>query len=109
MRRLANLKLQERSYLVRSQLQGGQLIAAFDIARVPPIRARPHTGKLNLPWATGTYAAIPLNDLPRKLILKPHNWIPVELEVGKKGAELVWPDPEIEFLAFIAGPADSLG
>lgn len=108
LRRLANLKLQERSYLVRSQLQGGQLTQAFQVARVPPIRARPQTGKLNLPWTPGTYAAIPLYDLPHQLIMKPRTRIFVELEDGKEGAHLVWPNPEMRYLAFVAGPADTL-
>lgn len=109
LRRLANQKLEERSYLVRSQLQEGQILSAFDVARVPPIRARPSTGKLNLPWAPGTYAAIPLHDLPHQLILKPRPQIAVELEASKLGAQLTWPDPNMEFLAFVAGPADGLG
>ena len=106
LRRLANMKLQERSYLVRSQLQEGQLTQAFDMARVPPIRERPRTGKLNLPWMPGTYAAIPLYDLPHQLILEPRARIAVELEAGKSGTQLVWPNPEVKYLAFVAGPAD---
>lgn len=106
LRRLANQKLQERSYLVRNQLQGGQLLSAFDVARVPPIRARPYEGKLNLPWAPGIYAAIPLYDLPHQLVLKPRAQITVELEACKKGAQLVWPNPDVKYLAFVAGPAD---
>ncbi|MCC6606493.1 MAG: hypothetical protein IT327_25015 [Anaerolineae bacterium] len=109
LRRLANLKLQERSYLVRSKLQEGHLTEAFDVARVPPIRARPEAGKLNLPWTPGTYAAIPLYDLPHQLILEPRACISVSLEAGgKEGAQLVWPNPQVEFLAFVAGPADGL-
>ncbi len=108
LRRLANQKVQERSFVVRSQLQEGQLTLAFDVARVPPIRARPRSGKLKLPWTPGTYAAIPLFDLPHQLIMVPRNRISVELKAGKDGAQMVWPDPTVNYLAFIAGPADGL-
>ncbi len=108
LRRLANLNLQELSYLVRSQLQEGHLTQAFGATRVPPIRARPRSGKLHLPWRPGTYAAVPLDDLPHQLISEPRVRISVELVAKKKGGQLVWPNPEVNYLAFVAGPADIL-
>lgn len=108
LRRLANLKVGERSYLVRNCLQHGQLAEAFQMARIPPVRKRPTISpEMRLPWKAGNYLAIPLDTLPTQMIMNRKQMIPLQLHAAEQGhSTMQWPSDDIQYLAFTAGPVD---
>lgn len=109
LRRLANLKLGERSYLVRNYLQAGQLRQAFELARIPPVRSQPESGEMKLPWQAGRYWAVPLDELPKHMIMSPRELVSVELQANSHGhSTMVWPNSDMNYLAFAAGPSDGV-
>jgi FAD synthetase len=89
---------------VRSLLEAGRIAEAGHAVGRPPVWRRPRSGRLGLAWKPGRYAAVPLsapNGRPEGRARR------VQLRPAEKGmAALAWPDGEIVYLAFVAGPAD---
>lgn len=111
LRRLANAETPQVSYKVRAFLEDGNPHKAFAYTQTVPIRAKPSSGSLNLPWRPGVYRAIPLDRLNDANLydlfeMGTHCSIDLTLTDHKHGAELHWPSNDIQYLAFVGGPRD---
>jgi FAD synthase len=90
---------------VRQLLQTGQIRQARRLVGEPPLRRRPGRGTLKFGWQPGWYETVPLPD-PTASITDSSMFL--ELRSQPKGPpRLRWPDPEIEYLAFLSGPGDA--
>jgi len=76
---------------------------AIEIVGRPPTWARPPSGVLRLAWRPGRYRAVAL----RSPMSTGGAAMDVILTAREDGpARLTWPDRDIAYLAFVAGPAD---
>src|SRR5215207_2655651 len=92
---------------VRQLLAAGRVREATQIVGRSPVRGQPRSLALRLAWLPGRYQAIPL-DRPTAPPEQPS--LIVELVPQAKGLpRLQWPDREVRYLAFAAGPADHAG
>lgn len=92
---------------IRRHLAAGRLIEVSQIVGRPPIRSRPTSGSMRVAWLPGRYQAIALADSSG-----PISGPLLDLELVDEGDGYVlldWPREDIEYLAFIAGPADLAG
>jgi hypothetical protein len=93
------------TYDVRSLLASGRVRDAINVVGRPPTWRRPRSGTLHLSWRPGRYRAIALD--------KPEGSLDgAELEVALTAhpnalPRLAWPRPDIRYLAFVLGPADT--
>ena len=91
---------------VRQLLRAGRIRAATRIVGHPPFRTRPRIGMLKFGWAPGRYRTTAASDPGAGLLAG----APMTLELtGEDGhsARLAWPDPTVEYLAFVSGPGDT--
>lgn len=104
--RLPIVRYTPSPYETRQALLAGKIADVAKEMGRPPIRRRPDSGTLRLAWAPGRYWAVPLSSPTQ-----PPSGTPIALDVrrmetGLRMPRLVWPDPAIRYLAFLAGPAD---
>jgi FAD synthase len=89
---------------VRQLLQAGQIREASRLVGQPPFRRRPRYGKLKFGWCPGRYEAVPVADPTSSF---GDASLMLELSSKPRGSpRLTWPDPAIEYLAFVSGPGD---
>jgi FAD synthase len=87
-------------------LQQGKLRRAVALAGHPPIWRRPQSGLLRVDWPPGRYLALPLS-VPSFTARSFAGVITMRLSlVTGRLRGFVWPRKEVEWLAFLAGPAD---
>src|ERR1700722_14504844 len=86
-------------------LQVGKVRDAIKCAGNAPTWRRPRSGVLRLNWRPGNYIALPISrpSLDTVSTLAP---ILVKIMPARSGATLEWPAPDVEWLSFVAGPAD---
>ncbi len=109
LRKLAEVDTQKMGYTVRSFLQEGCPARTVEYTNTLPIRTKPLSGKLSLPWMPGLYRAIPLKVLVDPFhLIEQGEYETIDLIFRKKGtgSEVDWPNPEINYLAFVSGPQD---
>ncbi len=93
------------AYDVRALLASGRLADAIDVVGRPPIWSRPPSGTLRLSWRPGRYRAV---GFERWGMTAQGTELEMTLTAEPGGpAGLIWPDPDIRYLAFTAGPADA--
>jgi hypothetical protein len=93
------------TYDVRSLLASGRVRDAAGVVGRPPIWRRPPSGALRLSWGPGPYRAVAL-DRPEAPLDGAE--LEVVLTARRNGPPtLAWPRPDIRYLAFTSGPADS--
>jgi hypothetical protein len=91
-------------YQALKLLVGGRLLEAIDHVGHPPIRHRPASGVLRLPWPPGRYQAVPL-DHPGADPAGPGVTVTLEQAAARQSV-MCWPDQRARCLAFVAGAAD---
>lgn len=92
------------TYDVRALLASGRLADAIDVVGRPPIWSRPPSGALRLAWRPGPYRATGLETWG---VIATRTELEVTLTAEPRGRpKLIWPDPDIRYLEFTAGPAD---
>lgn len=89
----------------RALLKKGLLSEASKIVGHAPLRRRPSSGMLHLAWPPGKYHASPID---HPLAVRSANSLEVWLGSSRPGAvpAVAWPDSSVEWLTFVAGPAD---
>ena len=83
----------------------GKLRDAIKCVGLAPIWRRPRSGVLRLNWPPGNYLAIPTIRPSLALVSAPSP-ISVKSLSAIKGGTLEWPARDVEWLSFLAGPAD---
>ena len=83
----------------------GKLRDAIRCVGHAPTWRRPRSGVLKLNWPSGEYLAIP-TVRPSLAPVSPLDPISVKISSTMKGGSLEWPAQNIEWLSFLAGPAD---
>ncbi len=109
--RLAELGLLERGGHIRKYLADGSPAVATLHAQYPPIRQRPSCRKLYLPWTPGHYHVLPLYDLSEINTVSSKTDVGIDITLYPDTSTLShieWPDPEIQYLMFVAGPQDTV-
>jgi hypothetical protein len=92
------------AYDIRWLLGSGRVRDAVDVVGRPPTWRRPRSGLLRLSWRPGLYRAKAL-DRPDGACNETE--LELTLETKSKGTPtLEWPQRDIGYLAFTAGPAD---
>ena len=90
---------------VRECLRAGRVAEAATLVGQPPIQRRPRSGALRLAaWWPGLYRAVPVRHPACAA-----DGEPLTLRLVKEARRLPrleWPDPGIEYLAFVGGPGD---
>jgi FAD synthase len=103
--RLPPLRLETQD--VRRLLAAGRLQEAGRVVGRAPIRRRPNAHTVRLAWLPGRYRVVPLTSALDSAREGPFS---VELASEVQGTpSLLWPDRTIRYLAFVAGPADTVG
>jgi FAD synthase len=92
------------TYDIRSLLAAGRLADAIDIVGRPPIWGAPRSGALRLSWRPGAYRAVGL-ERPGAVAHGAELEVTLTPEPGRP-SRLIWPRPDIHYLAFVSGPAD---
>jgi FAD synthase len=110
-----NISLKRLPYVQGSRVGGealrllgkGEVKDAIKSAGHAPIWRRPRSGVLHVSWPPGEYLAIPMAK-PSFTADPATGVVPLRLSTTTKGAlpQLDWPGRDIEWLAFLAGPAD---
>lgn len=105
LRRLEVSKASKLGGMALRCLEEGRLREAIKCSGSPAIWRRPRSGVLRLNWPPGNYIAIPMirPSLPPVSGLTP---ILVKIVPAMKGGMLEWPARDVEWLSFLAGPAD---
>jgi FAD synthase len=107
LRRLPPTSLAPTISQVRALLAVGRVKRALELVGRPPTWARPPAGVLRLAWHPGTYRAVPIAQPNGEPCADP---IAIELTAQARGLpQMRWPPLPSRYLAFTAGPADSLG
>ena len=83
----------------------GKLRYAVRCVGHAPIWGRPRSGVLKLNWPPGKYLAIP-TIRPSLARVSAPGPISVKISSTMKGGSLTWPAQDVEWLSFLAGPAD---
>jgi hypothetical protein len=86
-------------------LGAGKLKDAIQCTGNAPIWGRPKSDVLRLNWPPGNYVALPMIR-PSLTPISTHAPIRVTIVPAKRGGTLEWPAREVEWLSFLAGPAD---
>jgi FAD synthase len=91
-------------YQALQLLTDGRLAEAIGCVGHAPVRSRPKSGLLRLPWRPGRYRAVPLQH-PGAAPIGPG--VTVTLTSGaQQRPTMHWPDRRTRYLAFVAGAAD---
>jgi FAD synthase len=105
-KRLPEKDLTELTRQIRSLLGAGRVAEAQRLVGCPPVFHRPPEGdgKLEMAWKPGAYKALAVQN-PARPGDGPE--LEITLTVGpERERYFIWPDRNIEYLAFIAGPGD---
>ncbi len=99
---------------LRRLLAIGRVAEACRVAGVPPIWRKPQGGELRLPWPPGSYTAIPYSSTvgdgkANSLEQATSARFQVKLHRDADWSWLTWPDPGVEWIAFLQGPGDEPG
>lgn len=109
LKRLPQTNLNKISTKVRQFIATGYFAEAIKCVDYPVIRQRPQDGVLNLPWKPGLYQALPL-DCPMEVVVTDDTvdkTIKLALYAKNNRVSVCeWPDPQVPYLAFVAGPRD---
>jgi hypothetical protein len=93
-----------RTAPINDLLAAGRLAEAGCAVGRPPVRSRPRSGSVRLPWPPGRYQVVPVDHPDGPPVAAPFT---VRLEpVGGAFPALAWPDRRIGSLAFLRGPGD---
>jgi FAD synthase len=88
-------------------IEQGELMRAVRCVGSPPTYRRPRSGVLRTSWPSGRYLAIPAREsmFPSDSPAEAH---PISLRVtnAERRRYMKWPERDIQWLTFIAGPAD---
>ncbi len=86
-------------------LGAGKLREAIQCVGHAPIWGRPRSGVLRLNWPPGEYLATPIMSPSITTISTP---VPITVKIAStgRGGVLKWPAQDVEWLSFLAGPAD---
>jgi len=105
LRRLEVCKGSKAGGMALRFLQVGKVRDAIKCAGNAPTWRRPRSGVLRLNWRPGNYIALPISrpSLDTVSTLAP---ILVKIMPARSGGTLEWPAPDVEWLSFVAGPAD---
>lgn len=104
LRRLPETEVSLSANEVRHLLAEGRVAEAARTVGQPPVRSRPADGPVRLAWRPGSYRAAELKGPSERT---GGITIPVELVADGDGESLFeWPNPRIEYLAFLSGPGD---
>jgi FAD synthase len=88
----------------RNFVRGGHLKEAVRIIGQAPVWARPPSGELRLSWPSGAYV---VEGRRSPIDASSIREMEVSLSATARGcSSMEWPDPAIDWLAFIAGPSD---
>jgi hypothetical protein len=98
---------------LHSLLASGRVAEAYRVGGVPPVWRKPRGGELKLSWPPGSYTAISYtsveeNSKTSSLEQATSKRFQVELHRDVTWSRLTWPDPSIEWMAFLQGPGDEL-
>jgi FAD synthase len=93
---------------IRNYLNTGRLQEAHKVVGRPPIFARPEGMRLESGWKPGLYRAKALTHWDSSPLQTPETGlIDLTLEQDQENRRYFqWPDRDIEYLAFVAGPGD---
>ena len=93
-----------RTASINELLANGRVAEAGRAVGRPPVRSRPRTDRLRLPWRPGRYEVAPLGHPDGPLLGAP---FAVSLEPAAGAMPVLeWPDRRIGCLAFVQGPGD---
>ena len=107
---LAQTNTNKLSAQIRHFLAHGQLAQAVQYAHYPLVRKKPSCGEVSEPWPPGKYRALPITRLTEINHIRADGNQTVECTFhndGQRVSKFRWPNPEIEYLLFVAGPHDS--
>ncbi len=93
-----------RTAPINDLLASGRMAEAGCAVGRPPVRCRPRSGSLRLPWPPGRYEVVPV-DHPDGPPLESPFAVHLEPAAGALPT-LIWPDSRIGCLAFLRGPGD---
>ena len=104
LRRLPEMNQQRVADDVREFLRRGHVSRLVDFIGRPPVWRRPAEGKLRLAWPPGIYRCQAITKPTSRAKGTP---LTVRLARGKDSVcVLKWPNDEVKWLAFVAGPTD---
>jgi FAD synthase len=83
----------------------GKLRSAIKRVGLAPMWQRPRSGVLKLNWPPGGYLVVPTSR-PSLAPVQAADPVAVKIASGEKGGTMKWPARDIEWISFVAGPAD---
>jgi hypothetical protein len=93
-----------RTAPINDLLAAGKLAEARCAVGRPPVRSRPRSGSMRVPWPPGRYEVVPVGHPDGPPLAAPFA-VHLEPAAGAFPA-LTWPDRRIGCLAFLRGPGD---